>query len=126
MKLRSLRFALALLLLVIALVPVAAQAKGVSPGHLSQQGWQCYYFELPVVGVYCMPPGDDMDTAAVNTGRVFDTADPDAMDAPFLGLAVAIRADLYHGQPCPTHPGPGGGYIGIIGDPPARYICYRF
>jgi hypothetical protein len=46
-----------------------------------------------------------------------------------MGLGVAIRADLYHGQPCPTHPGPEGRYIGIIdtgGGAFARYTCYRF
>jgi len=135
MKLRSLRIAFGLLLLGVALVPGAAQASGFSPGHLAQQGWQCYYFEpqsspfLPVPGVYCMPPGDDMATAAVNTGRIFDTTDPNDMDAPFTGLGVAIRADLYHGQPCPTNPDPEGRYIGFgdAGDgTPARYICYRF
>jgi hypothetical protein len=73
-KLRSLRIALGLLLLGIALLPGAAQASGFSPGHLTRQGWHCYYFgptttpSLPAAGVYCMPPGDDMATAVVNAG----------------------------------------------------------
>ncbi len=34
----------------------------------------------------------------------FATTDLDAKDARLLGLERMIRADLFHGQPCPTDP----------------------
>jgi len=33
--------------------------------------------------------------------KIFDTEDPTAEDADFVGTEILIRADWYHGQPCP-------------------------
>jgi len=35
---------------------------------------------------------------------VFQTTDPTAGDAPFLGTEIIVRDDLFNGQPCPTDP----------------------
>jgi hypothetical protein len=68
----------------------------VSPAKLVRAGWSC-----DVIGeVHCFPPATGASSASI-TVRVFDTSDPTATDAPFLGTEILIRADLYQGQPCP-------------------------
>lgn len=46
------------------------------------------------------PPGADASDATIPL-KVYDTQDPTAEQAPFLGTEILIREGLYHGQPCP-------------------------
>lgn len=86
----------AVLLVALMVRPVAAQGNG--PAQLVKAGWLCLSFPS-LGGVYCMPPGAFVSSETV-TARVFDTLDPNASDAPYLGTALFVRADLYKGQPC--------------------------
>lgn len=86
-----------LLVALLAAGPVAAHGNG--PAQLAQAGWLCLPFP-GLGGVYCMPPGAFTSSETV-TARIFDTLDPNATDAPYLGTAMFVRADLYNGQPCP-------------------------
>jgi hypothetical protein len=103
---------------------------GVSPAALHAARWDCLY---AVHAVHCLPPGA-LDGAVAGTTEaatalVFETHDPAAENAPFLGTELNIRADLFHGQPCPTDPpsrqytylGPGGLDLGLD-----YYACHRF
>jgi len=78
--------------------PGTASARGPSPGQLRSHGWNC--FNVEGLGVHCQPPGDAASSATM-TLLIFDTSNPGATDAPFLGTELLIRADLYQGQPCP-------------------------
>jgi hypothetical protein len=86
-----------LLLVALTAQPVAALRNG--PAQLLEAGWLCLPFPS-LGGVYCMPPGAFISSETV-TARIFDTLDPNASDAPYLGTALFVRADLYNGQPCP-------------------------
>jgi len=87
----------AVLLVALLAQPVAAQGNG--PAQLVKAGWLCLPFP-GLGGVYCMPPGAFNSSETV-TARTFDTLDPTASEAAFLGTAMFVRADLYNGQPCP-------------------------
>ena len=87
----------AVLLVMLIPQPVAAQGNG--PDQLVKAGWLCLPFP-GLGGVYCMPPGSFISSETV-TARIFGTFDPNASDAPYLGTALFVRADLYKGQPCP-------------------------
>lgn len=76
-----------------------AEAHGNSPAKRQNAGWECE--NVPGLGVHCFPPGAMVSSASVPV-QVFDTSDPGATHAPFLGTEILIRADLYSGQPCPT------------------------
>jgi hypothetical protein len=116
---------------VLPLQTVAFSSPGVSPAQLSDAGWTCINGPRPFnPRVHCAPPGQldrvisgEAETATFLT---FDTEDPTSTNAPFLGTERMIRADIFHGQPCPT-------------DPPSReysylgpllgwdyYICHTF
>ncbi|HEY4705691.1 MAG TPA: hypothetical protein VII27_08170 [Thermoplasmata archaeon] len=89
-----------LFVLALAVVPPAA-ASGVSPAKLTKAGWDC----IVVFGaLHCAPPGGFArvlsGTAETMTFLVFGTT----TEAPFLGTELIIRADLFHGQPCPQDP----------------------
>lgn len=102
---------------------------GVSPATLHAADWDCIY---AVHAVHCAAPGvlDDVTTAAAEafTVLVFDTTDPLSTDAStFLGSEFNIRADLFHGQPCPTDPPTREyTYLPDIGVPFDYYGCHRF
>ena len=83
----------------IALLAQPAAAQGNGPAQLVKAGWLCLPFP-GLGGVYCMPPGAFISSETV-TARIFDTLDPTASEAAFLGTAMFVRADLYKGQPCP-------------------------
>lgn len=121
-----------------------AQAQGVSPAGLQRAGWSC----LNPAGafpanpnVHCFPPGKlegvVAGTAASALLLAFATSDVDAEEAPLLGAERMLRADLFHGQPCPTDPP--GGPPGATSSPPLYewsylgprfgwdyYICHTF
>jgi hypothetical protein len=88
---------IAVLLVALLAQPVTAQGNG--PAQLVKAGWLCLPFPS-LGGVYCMPPGSFISSETV-TARIFDTLDPNASGAQFLGTAMFVRADLYNGQPCP-------------------------
>jgi len=86
----------------------AASAEGLNPEQLAKAGWTC--FRDPTnPRIVCLNPGHP---------RPAVPADPDGqqslhdmvfgLDGSFLGTIHLIRADLYHGQPCPQT---GGSYV---------------
>lgn len=98
-------------LVAVALVAVApATAEGVTPAQLQAQGWACFVpppfpdtivCGNPAAGLPPVPP--DPDGRAAYSFLLFDRATGD-----FRGTVHMIRADLYHGQPCPQT---GGLYV---------------
>ena len=74
-------------------------AHGNSPDKLTAAGWECFLEEEDLM-VICFPPRDFASSASL-TALVFDTTDVAATDAPLVGTDHFLRADLYHGQPCP-------------------------
>jgi hypothetical protein len=77
---------------------VSAQGNGNSPKQLVDSGWTC--FDVPGLGVHCFPAGKNFGDPTIPI-KYFDTTDPYASNAPYLGTEMLIRADLYKGQPCP-------------------------
>lgn len=100
---------------------------GLSPAQLNDQGWTC--FNVPTLGVHCSPPGKPFPPSAPASQLLyfFNTTDPSSDVPDFTGTETLIRADIYHGQPCPTEPGPGGGYhfLGDLGGGAEYYACHR-
>ena len=90
--------AAAVLLLIVGVAGVSAHGEGNSPAHLTEAGWSCE--NVPGLGVHCFAPGTVFGRPTVQV-KVFDTADPTAEHAPYLGTELLIRDDLYAGQPCP-------------------------
>jgi hypothetical protein len=99
-----------LLMLLLATTPAAAaSAHGAGPAGLQAAGWDCI---LPPPDfnpyVHCFPPGQlagvTSGSAALVTTLTFATSDLGASEAPLLGTERMIRADRFHGQPCPTDP----------------------
>jgi len=85
------------LLVALTAQPVATQGNG--PAQLVKAGWLCLPFPS-LGGVYCMAPGAFISSETV-TARAFDTLDPNTSDAPYIGTALFMRADLYNSQSCP-------------------------
>jgi hypothetical protein len=127
------RFCIAAVLVCAALAPgtLPASATGVSPDSLANAGWTCFNGPQPFnPRIHCAPPGvweaalsGDAEMAIFLT---FDTEDVGATDAALLGTERMIRADLYHGQRCPTDP-PSYEYSHLL---PLLgldyYICHTF
>jgi hypothetical protein len=122
-------------LIAAALVlPAAASGTsgGLSPKQLNDSGWTCFDVVSPVVGplgVHCAPPGQGFPPTGQPHIQLlyFNTSDATSAAPSFAGVETLIRADLYHGQPCPTEPGPNGGYTYLpdIGLPLTYYGCHR-
>jgi hypothetical protein len=94
----------------LGMLPASAvAASGASPAQLQRAGWSCL---LPPPefnpNVHCAPPGQlegvISGEAAAATFLAFATSDLHATNATLLGTERMIRADLFHGQPCPTDP----------------------
>jgi hypothetical protein len=106
----------------------STSASGVSPATLTRAGWDCLFV---VHAVHCLRPGAfdaiGAGTAVTFSVLVFDTEDPTSTNAPLLGTEFNIRADHFHGQPCPTDP-PSRQYtyLPTIGVPIDFYACHRF
>jgi hypothetical protein len=107
---------------VAAATATGASAQGVSQSQLEDAGWDC----PDVAGaIHCAPSGG---LARVLTGEaetmtflVFSNT-----DGEFLGTEQIIRADVFHGQPCPTDP-PSGQYTdlgSLLGLP--YFACHRY
>jgi hypothetical protein len=91
-------------------VAAPAAAEGVTPAQLQAQGWACFVpppfpdtivCGNPAEGLPPVPP--DPNGRASYSFLLFDRATGD-----FRGTVHMIRADLYHGQPCPQT---GGDYV---------------
>lgn len=90
-------------ILLIAAV-ASAGAHGNTAPDLADAGWTC--FNVPGLGVHCIPPGTDAASAPPSISvKVFDTDDITDHDGEFLGTEILIRADIYergnHNAPCP-------------------------
>jgi hypothetical protein len=111
---------------VVAIVAVAltgtsiASAHGNSPAKRTAAGWDC--FDVPGLGVHCTPPGTNASSATI-TLQVFDTSDPSSTHAPMESTEVLIRADLYHGQPCPQEGLDEYEGLDLFGDPAVDYYA---
>jgi hypothetical protein len=104
------RLVLLAVLALVAAMPVATvSATGIGPAQLQKAGWDCL---LPPPdfnpNVHCFPPGQLAGVisgeAVMATVFAFATSDVGATEAPLLGTERMIRADRFHGQPCPTDP----------------------
>jgi hypothetical protein len=98
MKRNLLVILLVLGLLLVLTAAVSAKGDGNSPKQLVDSGWTC--FDVPGLGVHCFPPGKNFGDRTIPI-KYFDTSDPYASEAPYLGTEMIIRADQYNGQPCP-------------------------
>lgn len=129
------RLAIALLAVAALALPTTASSTsgGLSAKQLSDAGWTCFNVVSPVVGtlgVHCAPPGQPFPPTGqphIQLLYFFNTIDPNSNAPDFTGTETLIRADLYHGEPCPTEPGPNGGYTYLpdIGLPLNYYACHR-
>lgn len=129
------RLLIPLLIAAALVLPAAASSTpgGLSPKQLSDSGWTCFDVYTPVVGqlgVHCVPPGQAFPPTGqphVQLLYFFHTTDPASTVPDFTGTETLIRADLYQGEPCPTEPGPGGGYTYLpdISIPLDYYACHR-
>jgi len=100
---------------------VVGVATAVTPDQLINAGWTCFS-DPAAPRTVCSDPGH---------GRPTVPADPNgpasynfkifALDGTFTGTAHLIRADLYHGQPCPQT---GAAYFFIA--PIGYYRCEHF
>jgi hypothetical protein len=138
---RRLLFGLSALMAILSVLLVGsvgvrpASADGVSPAKLSWAGWDCFLPEPPSDpnfnrNVHCSPPGqlDGIFSGTAVTGMflAFDTEDPGAESAALLGTERLIRADRFHGQPCPTDPPSYEySYLGLLFGLD-YYICHSF
>jgi hypothetical protein len=121
-----------LLVASVSILPsAAALGQGLGPGRLDAAGWDCFLPPLDFnPNVHCAPPGQ-LDRIVSGEARAamfvaFATTDLSASSAPYLGTERLIRADLFHGQPCPTDP-PSYQYSSLM---PRfgwdYYICHTF
>jgi hypothetical protein len=122
----------ALLVGVVSVLPSSvALGEGVGPGRLAAAGWDCFLPPLDFnPNAHCAPPGQ-LEAIVSGEARAamfvaFATTDLSANSAPFLGTERLIRADLFHGQPCPTDP-PSYEYSSLMARFGwAYYICHTF
>jgi hypothetical protein len=99
-----------LLVAAASVLPTAAAlGDAAGPGRLAAAGWDCFLPPLDFnPNVHCAPPGQ-LEGIVSGEARsamfvAFATTDLSANSAVFLGTERLIRADLFHGQPCPTDP----------------------
>ena len=118
-----LRVATAIAALAVSLVAAAAAtAQGINPEQLTQAGWTCFRDPTNPRTV-CLNPGHPRPAVPANPDGQESLQDMIfSLDGTFLGTAHAIRADLYHGQPCPQMGRDSYYFIPFIG----YYACERF
>lgn len=97
-------------LLALGASSVGAAGRGPTVEQLLNAGWSCpFVAPEPTPLLHCLAPGVDLAAAP----PYFNLLVFDATGA-FLGSEAVLRADLYHGQPCPQaisgefHPTPFG------------------
>jgi hypothetical protein len=103
----------------------AAQRRGLSPKQLNDHGWTC--FNVPGLGVHCAEPGQEFPPTqpVVQLLYFFNTTDPTSDVPDFTGTETLLRADKYHGQPCPTEASGEYFFIGDLGGGVEYYGCHR-
>lgn len=124
---RRLSFILAVAVMLLAATVASANAHGDgnSPAQLGAAGWACE--NVPGLGVHCFPPGTQVDASAIAV-KVYDTSDPDAEHAPFLGTEILIHADIYEQgmQPCPQEGLEHYVDLRATSDPIPYYACHHY
>jgi hypothetical protein len=95
----------------------AAASGGVSPDQLTAAGWTCF-LDPGAPRTVCSDPGHGRP---VPGGAPSYNVKLFTLDGAFIGTSHLIRADLYHGQPCPQT---GGLYFFI--PPLGYYRCEHF
>jgi hypothetical protein len=103
----------------------AAQRRGLSAKQLNDHGWTC--FNVPGLGVHCAEPGQEFPPTqpVVQLLYFFNTTDPTSDVPDFTGTETLLRADKYHGQPCPTEASGEYFFIGDLGGGVEYYGCHR-
>ncbi len=93
-----------------ALVVVApATADGVTPGQLQAQGWSCFVPPNLQDTIVCGNPAHGLPPVPPDpNGRQSYSFLLFTLGGNFRATVHMIRADLYHGQPCPQA---GGTYV---------------
>jgi hypothetical protein len=118
---RRIRAKLLLLAAGVSLLSLAAaQASasgGVSPDQLTAAGWTCF-LDPAAPRTVCSDPGHGRP---VPGGAPSYNVKLFTLDGAFIGTSHLIRADLYHGEPCPQT---GGLYLFI--PPLGYYRCEHF
>jgi hypothetical protein len=113
------RFILLMLVVGALLAAMAGPAAANSPARLSEAGWDC--FDVPGLGVHCMPPGVQWGDPHIQL-LYFDTSDPTATEAEFLGTESLVRKDAFKGnRQCRTDPSGGWLDLGELG----YFACHR-
>lgn len=96
---------LALLLTIAAaslLVVPPAPGEGVTPEQLQNAGWTCFVPPLFPDRIVCGNPARGLPRPPIDpNGPPAFTAMAFDGEGNFLGTEHLLRADLYHGQPCP-------------------------
>lgn len=104
------RFVISMVMTAALVAAVAGPAAAESPARLSAAGWNC--FNVPGLGVHCMPPGVEWGDRNVQL-LYFDTVDPMATEAQFLGVESLVRADAFRGnRQCRTDPS--GDWLNLV------------
>jgi len=98
-----------------------ASARGPTPKRLGDAGWTC--FNVPGLGVHCQPPGADASSATISFLYFSDTSNPTDENADLTGTELLIRADLYHGQPCPQEGTEEWTGLDLFGGPEVDYYA---
>jgi hypothetical protein len=96
-------FVIAVLASALALVgPVAADG-GVTAARLTSAGWTCFTPPPAPNRIVCGKPGLGLPAvpADPNGPAAYSFLTFDRTTGELLGATHMIRADLYHGQPCP-------------------------
>jgi hypothetical protein len=108
------------------LVPLTAAGGkgGLSPQQLNDQGWTC--FDVPGLGVHCAAPGQEWPPTGPTAQLLyfFNTTDPTSSVPDFSGTETLLRADKYHGQPCPTAASGEYNFLGSLAGT-AYWACHR-
>jgi hypothetical protein len=86
---------------IVGVAAASADAGGITPATLAEQGWTCFQPPIVPARISCLNPG---------LGRPPVPPDPDGrptymflafqLDGTFIGTGHLIRADLYNGQQC--------------------------
>ena len=86
---------------VVLAAPVAAEG-GVTVARLTSAGWTCFS-PPPQTRIVCGKPGLGLPAvpADPNGPAAYSFLTFDKTTGELLGATHMIRADLYHGQPCP-------------------------
>jgi hypothetical protein len=91
------------LLATAALAASAAPAGAATAFQLEKAGWTCIA-PLPVTDEqHCFGP-KGFDRLISGEARAVKALVFDANGQEFLGVELNLRADVFHGQPCPTDP----------------------